>query len=207
MLNSYMKSTTIKMILCLLCWARVNAQENTPVAQKPPMGWNSYNSFGSSVHEDEVRANAEYMAKNLKPFGWQYVIVDFCWSYPNPPGSTVGNPFQSRLPDGSYIPWLNMDEYGRLLPDEKKFPSARDGKGFKPLADYVHSLGLKFGIHIMRGIPRQAVAQKTPIQGTAYTAADIADTNHVCLWNTDMYGIDMAKPGAQEYYNSVFDQF
>jgi hypothetical protein len=100
-----------------------------------------------------------------------------------------------------------MDKWGRLVPATNKFPSAADGKGFKALADYVHRLGLKFGVHLMRGIPRQAVAAKTRIKGAHRTAADIADTNSRCLWNGDMYGVDMTRRGAQEYYNSVFKQF
>src|SRR3954471_17868734 len=83
------------------------------LAQTPPMGWNSYNCFGSAVHEDEVKANADYEAKNLKQYGWQYIVVDFLWSFDNPPGSNIGNPFQKRLQDGSYIPWLAMDSFGR----------------------------------------------------------------------------------------------
>ena len=126
-------------------------------AQTPPMGWNSYNCFGSAVHEDEVKANADYVATNLKQYGWQYIVVDFLWSYDNPPGSLIGNPFQMQLQDGSYVPWLTMDGYGRLMPQPTKFPSAFGGKGFKPLNDYVHSLGLKFEIHVMRSIPRQDV--------------------------------------------------
>ena len=102
-------------------------------AATPPMGWNSYNCFGSAVHEDEVRANADYMAQHLKPFGWQYVVVDFLWAYDNPPGSLIGNPYQQRLEDGAYIPWLAMDQWGRLTPDINKFPSAFGGKG-SPLA-------------------------------------------------------------------------
>lgn len=196
-----------KLLICLAACGQLHAQEMTPVAQKPPMGWNSYNSFGSAVHEDEVRANADYMAKKMKSLGWEYVIVDFCWSYPNPPGSTVGNPFQSRLPDGAYIPWLNMDEYGRLLPDEKKFPSSRDGKGFKPLADYVHSLGLKFGIHIMRGIPRQAVWAGSKVLGTSVDASMVVDTLSPCGWLNHMWGVDLKKTGAQEYYNSLIDLY
>jgi hypothetical protein len=174
----------------------------------PPMGWNSYNCFGSAVHEDEVRANAEYMAQHLKSLGWQYVVVDFLWSYDNPPGSRIGNPFQKQLQDGSYIPWLSMDEWGRLLPHPGKFPSAFGGRGFKPLADYIHSLGLQFGIHVMRGIPRQAVWAKTPVKGTRGITADkIADTASVCPWMNHMYGLNMVKPGAQEYLNSLVDLY
>lgn len=173
-------------------------------AQTPPMGWNSYNCFGSAVHEEEVKANADYVAQNLKKYGWQYIVVDFLWSYDNPVGSNIGNPFQKRLEDGSYIPWLTMDKWGRLLPQPNKFPSAFTGKGFKPLSDYVHALGLKFGIHVMRGIPRQAVWAKTPVLGMEGITADmIADTSSVCPWMNHMYGLNMNKRGAQEYLNSL----
>ena len=97
-----------------------------------------------------------------------------------------------------------MDEYGRLIPAPNRFPSSEGGKGFKPLADYVHSLGLKFGIHIMRGIPRQAVAKDTPILGSKLTARDIARSNSVCFWNPDMYGVDANVEGAGAYYDSIF---
>jgi hypothetical protein len=180
--------------------------ENTccQLVQTPPMGWNSYNCFGSAVHEDEVKANAIYMAKKLKQSGWQYIVVDFLWSFDNPPGSKIGNPFQKQLEDGSYVPWLAMDEWGRLLPHPNKFPSAFNKNGFKPLSDYIHSLGLKFGIHVMRGIPRQAVWSKSPVMGTKGITADmIADTNSICPWMNHMYGLNMSKPGAQEYLNSI----
>ncbi|MBC7687078.1 MAG: glycoside hydrolase family 27 protein [Aquabacterium sp.] len=174
------------------------------VAQTPPMGWNSYNCFGSAVHEDEVKANADYVATNLKQHGWQYVVVDFLWSYDNPAGSKIGNPFQLRLQDGSYVPWLTMDAWGRLMPQPTKFPSAFGGRGFKPLSDYVHSLGLKFGIHVMRGIPRQAVWAKATVMGTNGITADmVADTSSMCPWMNHMYGLNMSKPGAQEYLNSI----
>lgn len=194
-----MKRTGI-LLLAFFISSAISAQ----VAQTPPMGWNSYNCFGSAVHEDEVKANADYMAKNLKQYGWQYVVVDFLWSYDNPPGSNIGNPFQKQLQDGSYVPWLTMDKWGRLMPQPNKFPSSFGGKGFKPLSDYVHALGLKFGIHVMRGIPRQAVWSKSPVMGTNSITADmIADTSSTCPWMNHMYGLDMKKPGAQEYLNSI----
>ena len=196
----------MKKLFCifLICLALQCTAQPTQVAATPPMGWNSYNCFGSAVHEDEVKANADYVAKNLKQFGWQYIVVDFLWSYDNPPGSNIGNPFQSRLRDGSYIPWLAMDEYGRLLPNVNKFPSAFGGKGFKTLSNYIHSLGLKFGIHVMRGIPRQSVWAKSPVEGTSGITADmIADTSSTCPWMNHMYGLDMHKQGAQDYLNSI----
>jgi len=197
-----MKITTIIALLIYsgICFGQV--------AQTPPMGWNSYNCFGSAVHEDEVKANADYMSAHLKQYGWQYVVVDFLWSYDNPPGSTIGNPFQKQLDDGSYVPWLTMDEYGRLMPHANKFPSAFGGKGFKPLSDYVHALGLKFGIHVMRGIPRQAAWAKSKVMGTQGITADmIADTASTCPWMNHMYGLNMSKPGAQEYLNSILQLY
>lgn len=163
-------------------------------APTPPMGWNSWDCFAATVNEAQTRANADVMADKLKSHGWQYVVVDIQWYEPQASG------FNYRK-DAKLV----TDDYGRLLPAVNRFPSATNGAGFKPLADYVHSLGLKFGIHIMRGIPRQAVAQNLPVKGTTYTARDIANTNSICSWNGDMFGVDMSKPGAQEYYNSVYD--
>lgn len=172
------------------------ASKHHQYAVTPPMGWNSWDCYGASVREDEVRGNAEYMAEHLKAFGWDYVVVDIQWYEPG------ANSSQYR----PFVP-LEMDEYSRLLPAVGRFPSAADGQGFKPLADYVHSLGLKFGIHIMRGIPRQAVHADTPILGTSATARSIAHPNSICPWNTDMYGVDAKKDGAQQYYNSLFDLY
>ena len=173
------------------------------------MGRNSFNSFGAAVYEEDVKANADYMAKHMKHLGWEYVVVDYCWYYPHPPGSIQNNPAQYRLPlDNSPVPWIPMDEYGRLLPDPGKFPSAANGQGFKPLADYVHSKGLKFGIHVMRGIPRQAQWAKTPIKDAKGITSDmIADTTSVCRWLNTMYGVDVSKKGGQEYYNSLIELY
>lgn len=159
----------------------------------PPMGWNSWDCYGASVTEAIVRQNAETMAKLLKPFGWEYVVVDIQW-------------YEPSAKSHAYIPFteLCMDEYSRLLPAENRFPSAAGGKGFGPLAEYVHSLGLKFGIHIMRGIPRQAVHAHLPVLGTDVTAEKIASPFSISKWNGDMYGVDASKPGAQAYYDSIF---
>lgn len=158
------------------------------------MGWNSWDCFGAGVNEAQTRENVEYMANKLKAHGWQYIVVDIQWYEP-----------QARTTNYRRGAELVTDEYGRLWPAPNRFPSAEDKRGFKSLAEYVHSKGLKFGIHLMRGIPRQAVDKtNSPILGTNYRAADIADKVNVCRWNFDMYGVDMSKPGAQEYYDSVF---
>ena len=162
-------------------------------AKTAPMGWNSWDCYGASVTEDIVRKNAEFMAENLKKYGWEYIVVDIQWYEPHA-ASHEYNPFTE----------LCMDEYSRLIPAENRFPSSAGGKGFAPLAEYVHSLGLKFGIHIMRGIPRQAAHRNTAILGTDRTAVQIAKTSSICAWNTDMYGVDPHKEGAREYYESIF---
>jgi hypothetical protein len=157
------------------------------------MGWNSWDCYGASVREDEVRANAEYMAAHLREFGWQYVIVDIQWYEPGANSSLYRK----------YVP-LEMDAWSRLVPAVNRFPSSEGGKGFTPLSGFVHGLGLKFGIHIMRGIPRQAAHAGSPVLGTTSTAREIAHPNSICPWNTDMYGVDPDAPGAQAYYNSLF---
>jgi alpha-galactosidase len=156
------------------------------------MGWNSWDSFGTTVTEDEVRANADYMAAHLASHGWRYIVVDIQWSEPHP--QTHG-----------YRPHadLVMNEYGQLLPAPARFPSAANGQGFKPLADYIHGKGLRFGIHIMRGIPRRAVDANLPVEGTRYHAADIADKGSICPWNGDMFGVDTRRAGGQEYYDGI----
>ena len=162
-------------------------------APTPPMGWNSWDCYGAAVNEEQTRASADFMADKMAKLGWQYIVVDIQWYEPLAQG------FDYRKEAV-----LVTDPNGRLLPAPNRFPSAADNHGFKALADYAHSKKLKFGIHLLRGIPRQAVAQNTPILGTSYHAADIADKVNVCRWNGDMYGVDMSKPGAQDYYNSVF---
>jgi hypothetical protein len=165
-------------------------------APTPPMGWNSWDCFGATVTEAQTKAQADVMAAQLKAHGWQYVVVDIQWYEPG----AKGHEYRAGAP-------LSMDEFGRLTPAVNRFPSSANGAGFKPLADYVHALGLKFGVHLMRGIPRLAVERNLPVKGTKLRAQDIADRNSLCPWNPDMYGVDMAKPGAQAYYDSVFALF
>lgn len=166
-------------------------------AKTPPMGWNSWDCYGPTVTEDEVKANADYMAENLKKHGWEYIVVDIRWFVEN---DKAGGYNQND-------PVYTMDENGRLLPAVRKFPSAADGNGFKSLADYVHSKGLKFGIHLMRGIPVEAVKKNLPVLGSDVKAADIYSDSLQCKWLRDMYTIDTTKVGAQEYYNSIFNLY
>lgn len=169
------------------------AKDDVPaVAATPPMGWNSWDSYGESVSEQDIRANARVMAERLKPFGWEYIVVDMGWYVKN---HSAGNNAENAE--------FSMDEFGRYEPAANSIPSAANGEGFKPLADYVHSLGLKFGIHILRGIPRIAVKENLPIFDSPYHAADAADTSDTCPWNPFNYGVDPSRVAAQAYYDSI----
>src|SRR5574344_694459 len=181
----------------------VDMYSKNTIAPFPPMGWNSYDYYNTMVNESQVRANAEYMAKNLKQYGWEYVVVDIQWS--DPDAGTDNDHFQ-------YIPFSRfcLDEWSRQIPAPDRFPSSAGGKGFEPLAGYIHSLGLKFGIHIMRGIPRYAAHNHLPVlmnDSSEMTADRIANPYSISRWNPDMYGVDCTKRGAQDYYDSVFDLY
>lgn len=173
----------------------VSIVERREQARTPPMGWNSWDCFGSSVTEAEVVANAEFMAAHLLPHGWDTIVVDIQWYEPDP-----------GLTDYQTVSDPVLDAWGRQLPAPNRFPSAAGGS-FRPLADRIHALGLRFGLHMMRGIPRKAVERAVRVLGTDVTAADIADRSSVCPWNPDNYGIDHSRPGAQGYYDSQVAQF
>ncbi|MBE6836219.1 MAG: glycoside hydrolase family 27 protein [Ruminococcaceae bacterium] len=166
------------------------------VALTPPMGWNSWDCYGAAVNEEQLMANAEYVAENLKRFGWEYIVCDIQWYEPKAKSN-----FYNAYAD------LEMDEFSRLIPAVNRFPSSAGGKGFKPIADKIHAMGLKFGIHIMRGIPRQAVHRNTAILNSTSTARQVAKFYSPCPWNTDMYGVNPKADGAREYYQSIFDLY
>ncbi len=165
-------------------------------APRPPMGWNSWDCYGAAVNEEQLLGNAEYIRDNLKEFGWEYVVCDIQWYEPKATSNFYNN-----------FTELCMDEYSRLIPAVNRFPSSANGVGFKAISDKIHAMGLKFGIHIMRGIPRQAVHRNTAILGSDKTARDIASGFSLCSWNTDMYGVNSNCEGAEEYYNSLFELY
>ena len=188
-----MRRAFLVMLLLFLGSLALPAQEEnlaTQLAPTPPMGWNSWDSYGLTITETEYKGNAEWMAKHLRRFGWEYAVVDEGWYLQNP--ETGGKPT-----------WhFTLDEQGRFTPAPNRFPSSANNAGFKPLADYVHSLGLKFGFHIIRGIPREAVEKNLPIAGSSYHAADAADRADTCFWNPDNYGVKNNAAG-QAYYDSL----
>jgi alpha-galactosidase len=155
------------------------------LALTPPMGWNSYDSYGGSVTESETLAAAQALKSQLQPYGWDTVVVDYLWF------------------DSEQV----IDSNGRYLPSPSRFPSATGSQGFKPLADKVHALGLKFGIHIMRGIPRKSVTANSPIAGSTYTAAQAGNTSDACSWDSHMWGVHGDTAAGQAWYVSIFAQY
>lgn len=175
--------------ICIFTVSCLHAE--TPLAPTPPMGWNSWDSYGEGITEQQVRATAQRMATELKPFGWQYVVIDEGWYLVDIDKRT--KPEESKFA---------LDEQGRFIPDPVRYPSSVKGAGLKPLADYIHSLGLKFGIHILRGIPREAVAKNLPIAGSSFHASDAADQTDACPWNSYNWGVKSNAAG-QAYYDSI----
>ena len=167
--------------------AAAAAQAQT-IAPAPPMGWNSWDGFGLTIDETDFKANTTMLA-GLKPYGWSYAVIDEGWY--------MANPFGDKLETRKYL----LDGNGMLLPVENRFPSAANGAGFKPLADWVHAQGLKFGIHILRGIPKQAVRDNLPIASSDFHAADAADTADTCPWDDGNFGVSDTQAG-QAYYDS-----
>lgn len=172
------------------------ARRSGILAATPPMGWNSWDSYSRTLDEQSIKANARWLARNLKRFGWEYVVVDEGWYLANL--DSRGDASQARF---------QMDEFGRYVPVPARFPSAGKSFSFRPLADYLHSLGLKFGLHIIRGIPREAVKKNLAIAGSNFRAAEAADTSDVCPWNAYNYGLNVAHPAAQAYYDSLARQY
>ncbi len=166
------------------------AQHNVLTPASPPMGWNSWDSYGTTINEAQFKANSDWMAHNLKSFGWQYAIVDMEWFVKQPVA-------EGNAKDSLYT----LDANGRFIPAVNRFPSAATD-GFKPLADYVHAQGLKFGIHILQGIPKAAVTSNAPIEGSSFHASDAANTAGTCQWNYDYYDVQDNAAG-QAYYDSI----
>lgn len=205
-----MKNVALLLLISTILSAQTIPEWRT-WAVKPPMGWNSFDAYDCRITEQDFKAVVDIMAEEYQPYGWEYAVIDYVWYHPNPGNwdtpRRFGHP-NIRLDDkGRPLDYIALDAYGRTIPAINRFPSSEEGKGFKPLADYVHSRGLKFGIHIMRGIHRQAYFENTPILGSIYRARDIADTTSLCGFCNHMFGVNPAKPGAQAYYNSLFQQY
>jgi len=165
--------------------ATLTIMSGTMLRPTPPLGWNSYDSFGASIKESEVVQQAQALRTTLQPFGWNTVVIDYRW----------------------YDPEDTLDANGRYLPSTSKYPSATGTNGLKSVSDQVHALGLGFGIHIMRGIPRTAVTANAPIANSTYHAADAGNTNDPCPWDTHMWGVNGSSAAGQAWYDALFAQY
>jgi alpha-galactosidase len=159
------------------------------LAPSPPMGWNSWDAYGLTINEADYRANVKVLA-SIQQFGWKYAVIDEGWY--------MADPFADSVASHKY----QFNGEGLLIPASNRFPSAAGGAGFKPLADWVHAQGLKFGIHIVRGIPRQVVKENLPIASGKFHAADAADLAATCPWDEGNYGVGDT-PAGQAYYDSM----
>lgn len=170
----------------------------------PPLGWNSYDAYGDGINEEEFLANAAWLKEHLQPFGYDTVVIDFRWWDPD---AKTGQECRNEIGTAQDV----TDAFGRLQPAPNRFPSARNGQGFRLLADQVHAMGLKFGIHIMRGIPRHAVKANKPIAGSRFTATDAvmpeSDPNRHCPWCVDMFGVRGDSPAGAAWYGSIVQQY
>ena len=171
-------------------------QHSTPqLAETPPMGWNSWDAYGLTITESQFRDNIAVLADKLKPFGWNYAVIDEGWFLKNP----LDRPHPQKLQ-------FQIDDYGRYIPVPARFPSSEGNGSFKVLSQYVHGLGLKFGIHIVRGIPRESVAHNLPIEGSVYKTADAADTTDACPWDPTNWGVKDDAAG-QAWYDALLRQY
>jgi alpha-galactosidase len=182
-------STRIFVLLFAAVSVFAMASHAQTLAPAPPMGWNSWDAYGLTIDEADFKANVAVLA-GIKQYGWQYAVIDEGWYLENPSGTDTAS--QKFVYDAN----------GRLIPALSRFPDAVNGAGLKPLADWVHAQGLKFGIHLIRGIPRQSVADNKPIANSSFHARDAADTTDVCPWNKDNYGI-RDNPAGQAWYDSI----
>jgi hypothetical protein len=164
------------------------------LAPTPPMGWNSWDAYGLTIDEAQFKANVDVLAKRLKPAGYQYAVIDEGWYLLNPQKAKEVA-FEYRV-----------DANGRYEPALNRFASAKGTTGFKAVSDSVHAKGLKFGIHIIRGIPKKAVEKNTPVADSAFHAADVADTSDTCSWNPDNFGVKDTAAG-QAWYDSLMKQY
>jgi hypothetical protein len=181
-------SLPVVALLIAAAWSTVPAVAGT-IAPAPPMGWNSWDAYGLTIDESGFRANVQVLA-GLHQYGWEYAVIDEGWY--------MQDPFADKVETRKYL----FDGNGILIPTPARFASAANGAGFKPLADWVHGQGLKFGIHIVRGIPRDVVKANLPIAGSSFHAEEAADRDSPCPWDDGNWGVKDNAAG-QAYYDSM----
>ena len=182
-------------------------------ATSPPRGWNSYDAFTWRVTEAEFLANCQYVADHLLQHGFEYCVVDYLWFMDLNATAVDGSPW---TPGEAVAPGsLHVDAHGRPLPAPDRWPSAAGGAGFAPVAAKVKAMGLKFGVHVMRGVLSAAVAQHSPVLGTPATADQIAmaslspskDGPGRCPWYPGAISVDVTKAAGRAFYDSQYALF
>ncbi|QLQ36389.1 glycoside hydrolase family 27 protein [Micromonospora robiginosa] len=136
------------------------------VARTPPMGWNSWNTFGCNINETLIRQMADAMVSSgMRDAGYQYVVVDDCWMNPN------------------------RDSAGNLQGDPSRFPS-----GMRALGDYIHARGLKFGIY--QGPLDKTCAQyfNSYPGATGAQGHEAQDARQFAAWGVDYLKYDWCSP-------------
>jgi hypothetical protein len=196
--------------------ATAGAQQGK-VARTPPLGWNSWDAYGLTITEPSFRENVTVQKDKLLEHGWVYSVIDEGWFFENPKDRDKPETLRYAI-----------DPYGRYVPVPARFPSAMpqgmkaavksdaggaiklnatiENTNFTALADWVHAQGLKFGIHIVRGIPRVSTERNTPIEGSSFHAQDVADTTDVCPWDPTNWGVKDNAAG-QAWYDSLLRQY
>ena len=192
-------------------------QPQASVAPTPPMGWNSWDAYGLTITEPQFRANVDVLRDKLLPFGWNFAVIDEGWYFENPGDRPTPDKLRYAI-----------DPYGRYVPVPARFPSAAvagspaplgspadaplklpatiESTSFTALGAWVHAQGLKFGIHIIRGIPRAAVERNLPIEGSKFHAEQAADTTDACPWDPTSWGVRDNAAG-QAWYDSLLRQY
>lgn len=196
--SSRILRATALMIFVITALGDVEAASGPVLAPRPPMGWNTWDAYGLTITERDFGSNVDVLAHVLKPFGWTYAVIDEGWFLKNP---------EDRLTPDRLV--YALDESGRYIPDAVRFPSALaagQNVGFQKIAASVHSRGLKFGIHIVRGIPRESVARNLPVADSRFRASDAADTTDACWWDTSNWGVRDNAAG-QAWYDSLIAQY
>jgi hypothetical protein len=216
-----MKLHTIRLVLsCLFAtscaFTQAASPAQTPVALTPPMGWNSWDAYGLTITEEQFRGDVTVLAKELKPYGWNYAVIDEGWFFFNPQDRQRPNtlhyaidangryvPVPARFPSAGAMP---ADAPAATGPDAPKLAATIGETSFKSLGDFVHAQGLKFGIHIVRGIPRASVERNLPIADSSFKVTDAADTADACPWDPTNWGVKDNAAG-QAWYDSLLKQY
>lgn len=188
------------LFICILMIYACKKDPSVQLAQTPPMGWNSFDSYGCAIYDELALKEADVFITSYAPYGYEYFVIDNGW-FSNPE-TVIHDSLKLPISQHSKPENVTINRFGIVQPSETFFPN-----GFKEIVNKLHAANLKFGLHIMRGIPRKAVEQNTPIEGTEYSARDVYTTEGNCTWCTYMHGLDMSKPGAQEYLDNLVSTF